>query len=118
MKIYEDDWYACSHRYRFQRLKPAMAPPVMSSLALIKFLLIIACSPSSHAADCYFPDNQGVGARSYVLKRGYFKPKTYFYSNHVATFNLAKLHLVDVHPNPGPSEYDIRRAAGLKTFYM
>ena len=45
------------------------------------------------------------------LKRDYFKYKTYFYNNHVATFNLAKLHLVGVHPNPDPSEY-MRRAAG------
>ena len=45
------------------------------------------------------------------LKRDYFKYKTYFYNNHVATFNLAKLHLVGVHPNPDPSEY-IRPSAG------
>ena len=118
MKIYEDDWNACSYRYRFQRLKPAMAPLVKSSLALFTFLLIIACSPSSYAVDCYFPDNQGVGARSYVSQRGYFKSKTYFYNNYVAIFNLAKLHLVGVHPNPGPSEYNIRRAAGLKTLFL
>ena len=88
------------------------------ALALFTFLFIIACSPSSYAVFRYFSDNQGVGARSYVLKRGYFKSKTCFYNNHVATFKLAKLHLVGVHPNPGPSEYDIRHTAGLKTLYM
>ena len=90
----------------------------MSALALFTCLLIISCSPSSYAVFSYSPDNQGVGARSYVLKLGYFKSKTYFYNNHVATFNLAKLHWVCVHPSPGPSEYDTRHVAGLKTLYM
>ena len=85
---------------------------------LSTLFLIIVCSPSSHAVSRCFPDNLGVRVRSCVLKRGYFKSKTCFYNNHVATFNLVKLHLVGVHPNPGPSEYNIRHADGLKTLYM
>ena len=85
----------------------------------LTFLATFACSTSVYPVSCYSKHSCDVFVLKVVLKRGFFKSRLPFFNNYTATFNLVKLQLVGIHPNPRPSEHNTQdTACGLKTLYM
>lgn len=100
---------------------------VLSVRSLIIAALVlhaVCCCHSSRSAYLnarliHIPDKINLSCTPPFAERGYYKTKVSLYTNHVATFNLSKLVLVGIHPNPGPGSNNYELSVNnLKTLYL
>ena len=97
--------------------------PVMKLFLILTLLAVKTCFSYRVADEKRFfgVNDKPFNIQWYVRNSDYFKSGTSYYKSHMAVFNLIKISLVGIRPNPGPSPTGTspnKMIDGLRAWYI